>query len=237
MGHRRNTLACTMPRTRQEHLRVLGLEPDSSLEEGVLQKAYYRRALRCHPDKGGDKEQFQELQASFEWLKAAGAGRAAADEEDAEPAPDGAYASDDEDFCAHDFWQEWFSGFFRSHATESGDGEQFSTAYEQFSTAYEKTAKERAQQRQANIRERYDWRDSRAPAPAKSGKRKAPGGLRLQCSFVDKRGIACTRAAITQEDARAHGLDWALYIRHPKVADGTYATCWACKNAHDTVMT
>ncbi len=232
-----------MARTREEHLRVLGLEPDSSLEESVLKKAYFRRALRCHPDKGGDKEAFQQLQTSFEWLKSAGAPPGAASagagsasarraEEDAQHAPDDAYASDDENFSAHDFWQEWFSGFFRSHATEDGDG-----TFEQFSTAYEKTAKERAQQRQANIRERYDWRDSKAPAPTTNGKRKAPGGLRLQCSFVDKRGIACTRAAITQEDARAHGLDWRLYVRHPKVADGTYATCWACKNAHDTVMT
>jgi len=54
------------------HLRVLGLEESgSSLNESVLKKAYFCRALACHPDKpGGTKEQFhlEETCAKVEYV-------------------------------------------------------------------------------------------------------------------------------------------------------------------------
>ncbi|CAM9858671.1 unnamed protein product [Chrysoparadoxa australica] len=35
----------------------------------AIKKAYFRRVLECHPDKGGDAEEFREVQASFEVLR------------------------------------------------------------------------------------------------------------------------------------------------------------------------
>ena len=34
-------------------------------------------------------------------------------------------------------------------------------------------------------------------------------------------------------DAKRNGIDWDEYAGHPE----EYQTCWACKNAHDSVMT
>lgn len=38
-------------------------------------------------------------------------------------------------------------------------------------------------------------------------------------------------------DAIEKGMNWEQYCHHPLVATNQLATCWACKNAHDTVMT
>jgi hypothetical protein len=47
-------------------LAFLGLAPDAS--EGDINKMYKKMALELHPDKGGDPEQFQELQEMKERL-------------------------------------------------------------------------------------------------------------------------------------------------------------------------
>ena len=41
------------------------------------------------------------------------------------------------------------------------------------------------------------------------------------------------RDAIVEEEALTHGLNWKEYSAHPL----KLKTCWACKNAHDSVMT
>merc|ERR1712139_456742 len=43
---------------------ILGVDPNATNEE--IKKAYRRTAMECHPDKGGDKEEFQELNNAFE---------------------------------------------------------------------------------------------------------------------------------------------------------------------------
>ena len=68
--------------------RVLGVEADCAKEAARAQ--YLRKALRCHPDKGGDQEAFKELQTAYEFIRdhgheerrrwaAAGAGQEAAE--------------------------------------------------------------------------------------------------------------------------------------------------------------
>ena len=42
---------------------LLGCQPDASAEE--IRKAYKRAALKCHPDKGGRAEDFQELNRAY----------------------------------------------------------------------------------------------------------------------------------------------------------------------------
>jgi len=229
-----------MAAARAEHLRVLGLDAGSSLDESVLKKAYFRRALKCHPDKGGSKEEFQRLQQAYDSLLKAHTAPTSHDHPSTSHYDP--YESDDDNYyCdARTFWEDWFSNFF-SAFTGAFDGES-DYAYQEFSRQHEKTAKERAKERQANVKERFDWRDKEVRESQTVRKRKAQAttsksGLRLRCSHVDKNGKACPRAAITRTDAVPNGLNWVQYVRHPKVADGTYATCWACKNAHDTVIT
>ena len=55
-----------------EYYDALGLSPDCSQAE--IKKAYRKAALRQHPDKGGDQEDFKKLQAAREALNEA-AGR------------------------------------------------------------------------------------------------------------------------------------------------------------------
>lgn len=44
--------------------RVLGVAKDAPM--GVIRRAFYKQALKLHPDKGGDKEAFQELQRAYD---------------------------------------------------------------------------------------------------------------------------------------------------------------------------
>ncbi|CAK9088031.1 unnamed protein product [Durusdinium trenchii] len=43
---------------------ILGVAPDAS--DAEIKKAYRLVAMQCHPDKGGDKAEFQELHAAYE---------------------------------------------------------------------------------------------------------------------------------------------------------------------------
>ena len=38
-------------------------------EWGLIRKAYFKRVLRAHPDKGGDAETFRRVQAAWETLR------------------------------------------------------------------------------------------------------------------------------------------------------------------------
>ena len=67
-------MATTM--TRAEALALLGVAEEATDEE--LKKAYKRKALRAHPDKGGSKEQFQRLAEAYKCLADAREGAAAA---------------------------------------------------------------------------------------------------------------------------------------------------------------
>eukprot|EP00310_Coccolithus_braarudii_P025005 CAMPEP_0183333362 /NCGR_PEP_ID=MMETSP0164_2-20130417/2273_1 /TAXON_ID=221442 /ORGANISM="Coccolithus pelagicus ssp braarudi, Strain PLY182g" /LENGTH=457 /DNA_ID=CAMNT_0025502271 /DNA_START=17 /DNA_END=1390 /DNA_ORIENTATION=- len=45
---------------------MLGVQPDAT--QGQLKKAYYKIAMKEHPDKGGDKEKFQSVGAAYQVL-------------------------------------------------------------------------------------------------------------------------------------------------------------------------
>ena len=61
---------------RAEAAALLGVGEAATAEE--LKKAYKRKALRAHPDKGGSKEQFQRLAEAYKCLADAREGAAAA---------------------------------------------------------------------------------------------------------------------------------------------------------------
>merc|ERR1712139_75221 len=68
---------------------ILGVDPDAT--DAEIKKAYRRTAMECHPDKGGDKEEFQELSNAYEKIMeqrhgADGPKKNAYDEEAAESA-------------------------------------------------------------------------------------------------------------------------------------------------------
>ena len=58
------------PLTIEQKRAILGFSKNEPLNLRTLKKAYFKRALKTHPDKtGGDKEPFQELQNAYEELK------------------------------------------------------------------------------------------------------------------------------------------------------------------------
>eukprot|EP00935_MAST-01C_sp_MAST-1C-sp1_P002424 g2424.t1 len=56
------------PKTVGQYYEVLGLSEDASLKE--VKKTYRRKALKSHPDKGGDRATFLALQEAYEVLTA-----------------------------------------------------------------------------------------------------------------------------------------------------------------------
>lgn len=70
-----------------------------------------------------------------------------------------------------------------------------------------------------------DYRD----APVGGGA--ASAGSAPACTFCRK------SAPIDEPAALRQGLAWHEYTSHPRVADGTMATCWGCKTAHKSAMT
>jgi curved DNA-binding protein CbpA len=227
--------------SRAANLRALGLAEASSPTKAELRKAYFHAAKKHHPDKGGSKEEFQKVQAAYESLQDSTAPESTAETAyDFSSPPSGKTRSydhgesdEDDNFTgeSYEFYEFWWSNIFASFGAgySSNEDEQ----YERFSNAYKKTAKERREERKDNVKNRFDWRDTTATIP----KKRKQNEVGQQCSFVGKDGKRCTQAGITQLDARDSGLNWDQYSQHPDVSAGVLATCWACKNAHETVMT
>ena len=67
-----------MSRTVAACLASIGLEPaalssgggDLTEEWSIIKRAYFKTALKAHPDKGGDAATFREVQSSFDALRA-----------------------------------------------------------------------------------------------------------------------------------------------------------------------
>ncbi|MGD0816224.1 MAG: J domain-containing protein [Verrucomicrobiota bacterium] len=49
-----------------DYYQILGVEPDSDLN--TIKKAYWKRAMECHPDRGGTHEQMLQINEAFQIL-------------------------------------------------------------------------------------------------------------------------------------------------------------------------
>ncbi len=45
---------------------IIGVEKTATMDE--IKKAYRKKAIKMHPDKGGDQEEFQKLQVAYDTL-------------------------------------------------------------------------------------------------------------------------------------------------------------------------
>ena len=232
--------------TKAGDLETLGLAAGTS-DPGKIKKAYHLLALKMHPDKpGGDKVAFQKLVAAFERLQADkypplssssshaknggssfGTGRRGFQfdagfgsyDDFRDYYDDCDYDHDDEyddydDFCygggAEDnFWENLFGWHFNFFGSSATHG------YDDFFYQYEQSAEERAKARAENVKNYRDYRDKKSR------------GAGASCTTCGQRD------SITKQDAKSNGLEWTRYSKHPE----GFRTCWACKNAHDSVAT
>ena len=54
---------------RRAHFQALGLDPNGNYSQRELKKAFNKRALKTHPDQGGNSDEFQRVKAAWEWLR------------------------------------------------------------------------------------------------------------------------------------------------------------------------
>jgi hypothetical protein len=54
---------------KRRHLETLGLNPDASHTLHDIKKAYRKRAMATHPDKGGDASELRQVVNAWEWLR------------------------------------------------------------------------------------------------------------------------------------------------------------------------
>eukprot|EP00457_Paulinella_chromatophora_P007909 gb/GEZN01007935.1/.p1 GENE.gb/GEZN01007935.1/~~gb/GEZN01007935.1/.p1 ORF type:complete len:293 (+),score=35.67 gb/GEZN01007935.1/:190-1068(+) len=223
--------------TRDQDLAELGL-PAGIQDEATIRKKFMREALRRHPDKNPDKDDstadFQRLSGAYSRLtegyaylpspvqfsnayaSSANAARPRSFGEEEEQQPSEDYDEHWDYGCDCDCGQ--YSTFFNFFKDFRGD--QF---YEDgtMDANFEKWEKERSQQRvkerRENIKKHFDYRDSTLVGNDSS----------------DRCDTCKTNAPIEILSALRYGLVWNEYKRHPD----RLKTCWACKNAHTSVMT
>ena len=166
-----------MAMTRAEALALLGVGEEATADE--LKKAYKRKALRAHPDKGGSKEQFQRLAEAYKCLADAREGAAAA-----------ATADVDDDDWAAEIFQSVFT--FNLHHMPSLIAQLYGRV--ELSAVELRTALE-----QPSL-ERYVLVDARSPAE-RDAAGAWPGPVRLTDDALEKVDVVELPTAWCVDDA------------------------------------
>ncbi|KAJ3069846.1 hypothetical protein HDU98_007080 [Podochytrium sp. JEL0797] len=194
--------------TKEADLATLGLQGDPG--SATIRQTYFKMALKCHPDKGGSTESFQTLNAAFERLQQDKYGPKATPRSShpAQSAPP--YTN--YNFYNDEDEEDCGFGFGFQDYYESFFRNSANSSYESFTRHY-KTPQDRAKERHENVKAHRDFRD-RAGNPT-------------------NRCETCPSNAIDEKVAKSHGVNWKQYSAHPQKRK----TCWACKNAHISVMT
>ncbi|KAH8074162.1 hypothetical protein JL720_10717 [Aureococcus anophagefferens] len=166
--------------TRAEAAALLGVGEAATAEE--LKKAYKRKALRAHPDKGGSKEQFQRLAEAYKCLADAREGAAAA-----------ATADVDDDDWAAEIFQSVFT--FNLHHMPSLIAQLYGRV--------ELSAVELRSALEQPSLERYVLVDARSPAE-RGAAGAWPGPVRLTDDALEKVDVAALNAVAEAAHDGAH---------------------------------
>ena len=212
--------------TLAEDLAVLGLTPGDEDDPKKIRKAYLRRSLACHPDKGGSTEEFQGLSNAYGRL----VHPVEDGEEEASSAASAAKASDHreqhEDFYTSNdnYWYGYYSEFFHDYDEEQFDDfDCYEGEFEAWETSREERRKAWSRHHQFELRRGRDFRDKKAEV----GEPK--------CMFCGK------NSPITKDEAISEGINWEEYntaTREDVHKDyASYNTCWCCKTNHVSVLT
>ncbi|CAD7946905.1 unnamed protein product [Amoebophrya sp. A120] len=143
------------------------------------------------------------------------------------------------------FFQRFFQKRQRNHSSFDFDDFIFSDApcagFDDFDSWDKKERQAYSAQRAKNVKKGYDKRDrefKKSPAESaftktgrlKKNRKNANENAPAACKFCQK---TVPNTVITESKANSSGLNWSQYCTHPF----GYQTCWACKNAHKSVMT
>eukprot|EP00804_Cyclotella_cryptica_P024585 CCRYP_020210-RA/>CCRYP_020210-RA protein AED:0.19 eAED:0.19 QI:0/-1/0/1/-1/1/1/0/329 len=203
--------------TRAEDLSTLGLsrnDGEASDSRRRIRKAYLQLSRSCHPDKGGSKESFQDINAAYE--------RLTRNEGQPEPTPD-----NKEDFSREGSepergynWYDDYYAFFRDYGFYN-DKKEYEDNFAMWEQAREQRRKAYSEfhRQQVKLGRDYDT----------NGSKKSQAALCMFCGV---------NIAITEKKAKQNGVDWDEYLASTNV-DGYpgYNTCWACKDSHKSVLT
>lgn len=191
--------------------KVMGISVGSTAEE--VKKAYFKLALVRHPDKGGTHDSFLELTSAYERIMN---DKARQPNRTGSTCSSTSYASSsqsadhsDEDDCGSCFYEDIFGSYFNFFSTCHDAYDDFGG----FEFDYYQQQKMRAKERAENVKRGFDERDCKTSEDLET------------CDTCH------TNSGITQQSAIISGLSWVEYSRCSR------KTCWACKNAHKSVMT
>ncbi|CAB9521769.1 expressed unknown protein [Seminavis robusta] len=238
---------------RRTNLKLMGFGRNENPSPTELKKRYKRLALSLHPDKGGVKEDFQAMVHAYEWLcdhscvgptTGSSANRSSSSttsqpEEDGEEEHDREESDHEYTYAEHySYWQDFFhhsSDHQRSDRENQNDDndDYFETTFD----GWHERARQRARQRRQDIKDKYDWRDTKFKKrlqPPASPKNVMTTTQQGEESYTNGACMFCgVNYGIQPSVAEEWGLNWAQYVRH----SSQYRTCWACLKDHTSVLT
>ena len=196
----------------------MGFLPDENPSSSVLKKRYYDLARELHPDKGGDKGNFQALVNAYDCL----CDSRKTEEVQPEEAED--------DLQYYEDHLSYWHAYFQRDRSSSGDFEEFDDRFQSTFDDWHMSAKEKSEKRRQDIKNKVDSRDRKIY-------KKHAFDMPMISTSTDDNWRPCmfcgVNYGISKSDAYEWGLNWDEYMQHEE----NYTTCWACLNDHTSAMT
>lgn len=214
-GVAHDRISQSMP-SRVADLAELGLAPGEK-DDGVIRKAFLRKTLQAHPDKGGSEEQFNALKNAYERLKTDPYAASAPPPHARQNSNQAGRSNRGGDYNWYD--RAWARNQWRYSNSNFG---RFHKTFQK----REMTEKEK--------RERRAWfiKNHKDPHYPPRDKKAEPG--EPSCIFCRlNRGITEEDATVKDKKMGMKGMRFDMYTCHPRGR----ITCWICLLRHETVMT